>query len=208
MKNLFNWFRKPKPEIEKDCVEDETVFSDTKMSLAERIEWRTAAAHRAVIHIFETFSVAENMFSFLINQIDVRGHEFNAMICLHKNFKFGNKIKLNGFNALEHHIQYYAKSRYGIKIVNVFWKSSGPFDLATMWEEAFAASGDLNSNLFKYTDKVLEVADLPSWHQNTDFGEIDIDHAEGFRKAVEHGSRIPAVKIKNKEYDTDFSPYN
>lgn len=208
MKSLFNIFKKTKQDTDKEYVDDDTIMGDTKMSLEERINWRNGAASRSVIHIFETLGAVEDMFSFTIYQADVRGHDFNIAVGLHKHFKFSNKIKLTGFNALEHYIQQYAKNRYGIRILNIYWKSTGPFDLTTVWDEAFSGADDLTGKLYKYSDKVLEKADLPVSHSDTNFGEIGNDQVESFRRAIEHGGKIPTVQINNKDYDTDFSPYN
>ena len=195
--SFLGFFKKDQEKIA------EIVPQENKMSLKERMDWRRKAASRSVVHIFETLEIISSMYDFAVHQIDERGHVYKVVIKLNKNFKFGKKIRLQGFNELEYHISHYAKSRYGILLTDIYWKSSGPLELLTVWKEAFESQP---MNLYKYSDDVLHDADLPSWHESTDFGEINKTEIDAFRAAIHQGSKLPVVHINEKEYDTDLSP--
>lgn len=196
--SIFEFFKRENEKVE--------VVQENKMSLKERMEWRKNAAIRSVTHIFETLEVLTFMYEAQVKRIDERGHCYIVLVNLNRHFKIGKKIRLSGYNDIEEHIKKYAKTRYGIKIDHVYWKSAGPLDLITLWQDAFLHHSNFADNLFQYKDDVLDQSQLPPWHERTDFGEIQLSEMEAFQRAIHLGSKLPVVHINGKEYDTDIAP--
>jgi hypothetical protein len=179
-----------------------------RMDLEERQAFRREMLYQAIRESMISLEVNSSMYKFKIMNLDKRHHRFVVMIDVTKSFQPRLTGHARSLYDIEEFIKKHTFDRFGLAVEGIYWRvsdSESPFQREFREGDSPASTAAILESTMQ-TDNIASARSGGQRLARQPDELISDEEKRAFREAIRRGVSPPAIRVGDREYESEVAP--